>query len=90
MAEKAEADVEESEDAIEDYEQDIAELQQEKERALEEINQKWREIADDMTEIPLTPYKKDILIDLFGVAWMPFHVLQVEGEILELLGFGEG
>jgi hypothetical protein len=90
MAEKAEADVEESEDAIEDYEQDIAELQQEKERALEEINQKWREIADDMTEIPVTPYKKDILIDLFGVAWMPFHVLQVEGEILELPGFGEG
>jgi exonuclease V gamma subunit len=90
MAEKAEADVEESEEAIEDYEQDIAELQQEKERALEEINQKWREIADDMTEIPVTPYKKDVLIDLFGVAWMPFHVVQVEGEILELPGFGEG
>jgi hypothetical protein len=90
MAEKAEADVEESEEAIEDFEQDIAELQQEKERALEEINHKWREIADDMTEIPVTPYKKDVLIDLFGVAWMPFHVVQVEGEILELPGFGEG
>jgi hypothetical protein len=43
-----------------------------------------------MTEIPVTPYKKDVLIDLFGVAWMPFHVVQVEGEILELPGFGEG
>ncbi len=90
MAEKAEADVEESEDVIKGYEQDIAELQQEKEHALEEVNQKWREIADDMVEIPITPYKKDILIDLFGVAWMPFHALQVEGEVLELPGFGEG
>ncbi len=90
MAEKAEADVEESEEVIEDYEQDIAELQKEEERALEDIIQKWRDIADDMAEIPVTPYKKDILVDLFGVAWMPFHVLQVEDEVLELPGFGEG
>lgn len=90
MAERAEADVEESEEAIEDYEEDIAELLVEKESALEEVNQKWREIADDMTEIPVTPYKKDVMIDLFGVAWMPFHVLQVGNEVLELPGFGEG
>ncbi len=90
MAEKAEADVEESEEVIEDYEQDIAELQKEEERALEDVIQKWRDIADDMTEIPVTPYKKDILVDLFGVAWMPFHILQVEDEVLELPGFGEG
>jgi hypothetical protein len=90
MAEKAEADVEESVEAIEDYEQGIAELQEERERALEDVNQKWRDIADDMTEIPVTPYKKDILIDLFGVAWMPFHVLQIENEVLELPGFGGG
>lgn len=34
--------------------------------------------------------KTGLCIDLFGVAWMPFHVLQVEDEVLELPGFGEG
>jgi len=31
--------------------------------------------------------KKDVLIELFGVAWMPFHVVKIEGNIMELPGF---
>lgn len=89
MSEKAEADVEESLDAIDDYKQEIAELEREKAKALEDVNQKWHDIVDDMTEISITPYKKDILVNLFGVAWMPYHVVQVEKEVLELPGFGE-
>jgi hypothetical protein len=87
MTGRARADVEESKEAIEDYKEDIAELEREKARALQDVQEKWSEIADDMIEIPVAPYKKDVLIELFGVAWMPYHALQVGGAIEELLGY---
>ena len=88
MTERAKADVEESEDAIEEFKKQIAELEKELQLAIEEVQAKWAEIADDMDEIPVNPYKKDILIDLFGVAWFPYHLVEADGRTLELPGFG--
>jgi DNA repair exonuclease SbcCD ATPase subunit len=87
MTERAEADVEESEEAIEDFKQQIADLEEELNRAIAEVQSKWANIADDMDEIPVRPYKKDVLVDLFGVAWFPYHLVEVDGRILELPGF---
>lgn len=89
MTEKAKADVEESIEAIEEFKKDIAELEKEIVEALEEVNHKWSEIGDDISEIPITPYKKDVLVDLFGVAWTPYHLVEVEGRQIELPGYGE-
>ena len=88
MTERAEADVEESEEAIDDFKQQIADLEKELQRAIEDVQAKWADIADDMTEISVRPYKKDILVDLFGVAWFPYYVVETEGRTLELPGFG--
>ncbi len=88
MTERAEADVKESEEAIEDFKQQIAEMEEELKRALEEVQANWAEIADDMEEISVHPYKKDILVELFGVAWFPYHVVEADGQTLELPGFG--
>lgn len=87
MTEQAKADVEESEDAIKQYLQDIAKLDKEKESALEDVQRKWGEIAEEQSEIPITPYKKDILIELFGVAWFPYHVVEDQERTIELPGF---
>jgi hypothetical protein len=89
MTEQAKADIEESKDAIEEFEKDIAELEGELRQATEEVNQKWSDIVDDVTETSVNPYKKDILVDLFGVAWLPYHVVQVRDEVIELPGYGE-
>jgi len=89
MTEQAKADVEESLDAIDDYKEQIRTLEKELAQAIEDVQAKWADIADDMTEIPVQPYKKDILVDLFGVAWMPTLVVEVDGHILKLPGFGK-
>jgi len=88
MTEQAQADVEESIEAIEDYKEQIADLELELKQAIEEVQAKWADIADDMEEIPVRPYKKDILVDLFGVAWFPYHVIEADEQTLELPGFG--
>jgi hypothetical protein len=87
MTAKAKADVEESLDTIKEFKQDIAELEAEKEGALEEVRQKWSQVAEQVSEITVSPFKKDILVDLFGVAWRPNYVIEINDSPEEVPGF---
>jgi hypothetical protein len=87
MTAQAKADIEESEDAIEQMELEITALQEEMELAVDEVEEKWEELAGQVDEISVTPYKKDILVEVFGVAWMPYHRVDVSGKVVELPGF---
>jgi hypothetical protein len=87
MREKAKADVEESQEVIKSFERELADLEKEQAEALEEINNRWSQLANAVTEIPITPLKKDILIDLFGVAWVPYLRVKAGSETLELPGY---
>jgi hypothetical protein len=90
MTAKAKADVDESRDAIEDFKKDIEELKEERDEALEEIKGKWLDIIEDVEEIPFAPYKKDVILDMFGIAWTPYHLVSVGGGLEALPGYGEG
>ncbi len=87
MTSQAKADVEESKDAIEEFEEQIEELEDAKAEALQEVNDRFEAMIQDTSEIIVEPYKKDILIEKFGIAWMPIYLSQVGAEELELPGF---
>lgn len=87
MAKQAKGDVEESVDAIKDYQEQIAAIEAEKAAALQAANDKWGEVANQIIEIPIIAQKKDILLDFFGVAWMPYHLVKTGEQIIELRGF---
>jgi hypothetical protein len=40
-----------------------------------------------VSEIPIVALKKDVLLDLFGVAWVPYNVVKIGPELVELAGF---
>jgi hypothetical protein len=90
MTEQAKADVEESEDAIAQYEKDIQALEQERQSAIDEINSRWGDVVNDTSEVTVTPKKTDIYVELFGVAWMPYYLVESAGDTLELPAFGQG
>ncbi len=90
MTTQAKADVEESMDAIEELEAELAELAEEVEDVTEEVHDRWSEAAAEIGEIPVTPFKKDVLVALFGVAWMPYHLVEAEGRVTEVEGYGGG
>jgi hypothetical protein len=90
LTEQAKADVEESHDAIEDFQRQISALQEQKEAAAAEINARWDGIASNLGEITLAPFRKDILVDLFGVAWMPYYRVSIGQEVIKLPGYGTG
>jgi hypothetical protein len=87
MTAKAKADVEESIEAIAELEAEIAELEAEEKEILAEIEARWAEVVEDVSEIQVSPYKKDVDVTLFGVAWLPHHVVEAGGRTLELSGF---
>ena len=90
MTEKAKADVEESVDAIEEYEAQIEELEKRREETIQEINDRWGHVVNDITEVTVAPKKTDVFVNLFGVAWVPYYVVQSGGETIEVPAFGEG
>ena len=71
MTGKAKEDVDESIDAIADFKEELDEMAREMKEALQAVEDKWADIIADTSEITVTPFKKDIDAELFGVAWMP-------------------
>ena len=88
LTSKAKADVEESIDAIAQYKQQITDLQKQREETVAQVNSKWGDVVNDITEVTVNPKKTDIFVKLFGVAWMPYYSVQTGGTTIELPAFG--
>jgi hypothetical protein len=64
-------------------------LEQERQSAIDEINQRWGSLVQDISEVTMTPRKADIYVVLFGVAWTPFYLVESGGKTVELPAFGQ-
>jgi hypothetical protein len=87
MTQQAQAEVEESEEAIKEFQKELEALAKEQAAAVDAIEEKWDAVAKEVSEIKVTPYKKDTLVNLFGVAWMPYFVVADEGRLVEMPAF---
>ena len=84
QTQRTEKEVAASRQTIDKLTEQIYALQQEQDRALGETNQRWIDAANQAAETALRPLKKDVIPDLFGLAWLPCHLVQNGDEILEL------
>jgi len=73
-------DIRESHEFIDRMEQEMSELEQEFEAELEKINQKWVQIAANTQDHLISPYKKDIQLELFGIGWIPYWYTIINGQ----------
>jgi hypothetical protein len=87
MASQAKSNVEDSANTIKDIQDQIATIEKGKTDALQAMNDRWANVANQITEIPIAAQKKDILLDFFGVAWMPYHLVKIGEQLVELPGF---
>ncbi len=88
LTEQAKADVEESLEALEDLEKKLAEIESARKQALEEINDHWGDLVNDVSEVTLTPKKSNIYVELFGLAWVPYYQVDLHGQLLKIPAFG--
>ncbi len=43
------------------------------ERKLKEISEKWDNILEENKQIKITVNKNDIFVDAFGICWLPYY-----------------
>jgi hypothetical protein len=88
MSQKTKADVEESRKVIADLQKQIAALQAEKAKALQDVSSRWGQVAAQDHEITINAMKKDIFLDYFGMAWLPYYIVEEAGATSFLPAFG--
>jgi hypothetical protein len=88
MAQNAKENVQESEESIAQYKKDLDALNREREDMLTEINDRWGSVVNEISEVSVKPKKTDIYVNVFGVAWKPYYIVESGGETSELPAFG--
>jgi RecB family exonuclease len=83
LTEQAKAAVDEAKGTLSDLQKQLTSLEQARQQALSQASERWAQMVDDVNEVPLTPLRKDVFLDLFGVIWLPYYVLQVGSEVIE-------
>ena len=78
MTAKAKADMRESEETIEDLEKQLAELERERDEAIEKLREEWSDEAVEIGETAMRPRKSDIRAEAFGLAWVPYWLFIYE------------
>jgi hypothetical protein len=90
MTAKAKSRVEESEQAIAEFKDQLQDLEADMAEEIQRLNDHWAGVADQIREQVITPLKKDIYIDLFGLAWMPCWLWPDQQPALEEPGYAPG
>ncbi|MBE7432286.1 MAG: DUF853 family protein [Anaerolineales bacterium] len=88
LAQNAKAEVQESQEAIAKMTKDLNDLMREREDIVREIGDKWGKVVSDISEVTINPKKTDVYVNIFGVAWMPYYVVQAGGDTVEMAAFG--
>jgi hypothetical protein len=88
MAQNAKEEVQESEDSIAQFKKDLADLDRERDEIEATVNDSWGSVVNEINEVSIKPKKTDIYVNLFGVAWKPYYIIQAGSETFELPAFG--
>ncbi len=79
MTAQAKEDLNQEKRELEDMARMVKQLETEKAEAIKEIQERWANVVNDESETPLSPQKKDIFMEIFGVVWCPYYLLTVNG-----------
>ncbi len=88
LTEQAKADVDESLDAIQQFQAQLQELQQKRAQAIQDATERWSAVVNQVSDIPIVAKKSDVYVQVFGVAWQPFYLIRGGGDVYELPAFG--
>ncbi|MCJ7623424.1 MAG: type IV secretion system DNA-binding domain-containing protein [Anaerolineaceae bacterium] len=84
MTTQAKAKLEQEHEELEQLQKKLDGLQEEKDESIRDAKTRWAEAVNDISDIPLAPYKKDIFIQFFGIAWTPFYLIKEGHKVIEV------
>ncbi len=87
MTAQAKSELQEEQEELELLTKQLEALEKEQQKAIKEVQDRWAGTVNDTTEVPLAPMKKDIYVEVFGIAWLPYYLIEVDGQPRELPAF---
>jgi hypothetical protein len=51
-------------------------MEKEMTEELAELEANWEDVLNEVTEVPVSPYKKNIFMEVFGVVWLPYYAFE--------------
>ena len=72
---------------LQNLNEQLQQLQQAKDTALKALNDKFSTQAEQVGEIPVATTKSNIFSDVFGVAWLPYYLVKINGQSSEISAF---
>jgi hypothetical protein len=84
LAQQASTDLEQERKELEAIQAQLAGIEKDKAAAAQQLQERWEQVVNTVTEIPLEPAKQDIYQELFGVAWLPYYLIKVGGDTKEI------
>ncbi len=87
MTQQAQGEFDEARKVLADLEAAWKALAAERQTALQRIQADWQERAAQVSQVPVTPMKKDIYTALFGVTWLPYYLVKNPDGVIELPAF---
>jgi len=72
----AKAGVKESEELIKKYEAELADLDKQMQAEIDALQTQSTQSIGTIREVYVQPLKKDIVVELFGLAWLPNYAIK--------------
>jgi hypothetical protein len=88
MTSQAKDKLEKEERDVEIAIENLNSIQNEMDLTIAQIEKEWASKASEIEEIAITPLKKNIFIELFGVAWVPYYIVEMDGRNQRICAFG--
>ncbi len=87
LTSEATANVEATKEEIKQLEAEAAALNEEAKSLVDEIDARWDEVAQRISQISVQPTRSDVFVSLFGIVWLPHHLVDVGGRSVEIPAF---
>jgi hypothetical protein len=87
MTKQAEDNLDEENHKLAALEEQLKQLENDRDLALKQAQDNWAQTVNQDTQMPVQLARKDIFVELFGVAWMPYYLVQLGGDRKEIPAF---
>ena len=85
LTKKAQADVQESVEAIDDFKQQLEDLKAQWDEETAEIGDRWADTLEEIEEFEAKPRRADVAVEFCGLAWVPaWRVTLDDGQRVDL------
>ncbi|MEA4906091.1 MAG: type IV secretion system DNA-binding domain-containing protein [Anaerolineaceae bacterium] len=87
LTQQAQADLEQEKQELRAMQGELGALEEEYKQSLAGLQEKWAQAVNDIQEVPVNPQKSNIFVEFYGIAWLPYYLVRVGGQLREAPAF---